>query len=195
MGIDKFLTSQRQDKEKTLRKKRKIQLRRELRQPLRQEALKKIRELKDAGHSVEQISASMIKPVVGKGKNKKKSLRDAMAQKIKQDKVKATKSKDKAATAENENEVCFRFWGGDPGLEILFSVRILLGGVSGAWGVIDTRVYSVSWRWKNCDFSKGFSFKKIKFGHRFHFGFGLDSWAQGWFWLLAIRLVSSHSNS
>ena len=129
MGIDKFLTSQRQDKEKALRKKRKIQLRRELRQPLRQEALKKIRELKDAGHSVEQISASLINPSVGKGKNKKKSLRDAMAQKMKQDKVKASKSKDKAATAETKNKVfiVLSVTGHGPG-DFIFGADPIRGG-------------------------------------------------------------------
>ena len=62
--------------------------------------------------------------------------------------------------------------GHGPG-DFIFGADPIRGG-SGAEAAIDTHVYSLSWRWKNIDFCKGFSFKKIKFGYRFYFGFGLD---------------------
>ena len=48
--------------------------------------------------------------------------------------------------------------GHGPG-DFIFGADPIRGG-SGAEAAIDTHVYSLSWRWKNIDFCKGFSLKK-----------------------------------
>ena len=85
-----------------MRKKRTRQLLKQSRAPLRKEALESIRALKEQGHSLETISAQLIHPSVGKsGAAKKKSLRDAMAQKLQKNKAQA-KAKPKAKAKGSE---------------------------------------------------------------------------------------------
>ena len=111
LGIDQHLTSQKQNLEKVQQKKRTRQLRKQLRQPLRAEVLKKMRSLKDQGYSVDDISAHIIRPSVGKGKKvfNKKTFRDSVVAKMQkkaQAKAKA-KPKDDAeqvASADQQNE-------------------------------------------------------------------------------------------
>ena len=81
-GIDKFLTSQKQNVEKIQQRKRARQLRSHLRQPLRQESMSEMRRLKDQGYSVDSISSQVIRPQVGK--NKKNKLKASMSSKMKQ---------------------------------------------------------------------------------------------------------------
>ena len=102
LGIDQYLTSQKQNTDKQMRKKRSRQLIKQSRAPLRKEALESIRALKEQGHSLETISAQLIHPSVGKsGAVKKKSLRDAMAQKLQKNKAQA-KAKPKAKAKAND---------------------------------------------------------------------------------------------
>ena len=67
--------------------------------------------------------------------------------------------------------------GHGPG-DFIFGADPIRGG-SGAEAAIDTHVYSLSWRWKNIDFCKGFSLKNqiwisilfwLWIGYRFLFG-------------------------
>ena len=102
LGIDQYLTSQKQNTDKQMRKKRSRQLIKQSRAPLRKEALESIRALKKEGHSLETISAQLIHPKVGKSAAvKKKSLRDAMAQKLQKNKAQA-KAKPKAKAKAND---------------------------------------------------------------------------------------------
>ena len=85
-GIDPGLTSQRTDKERQRRLKRKRELKKIAREPLRQEAVKEMRRLRAAGYSIEQVSAHMIVPQLGKGRKTAKKFRDAVAQQLKKKK-------------------------------------------------------------------------------------------------------------
>ena len=101
-GIDIKLTSQKQDEQKSARKRKAKELEREQRKPLRAEAMKRIRELKDQGYSQSQISAEVVRPQVGKGRSQKKSiskkLRDHAVKKLKAAKT-ATKATGKTPPA------------------------------------------------------------------------------------------------
>ena len=94
-GIDIKLTSQKQDEQKNARKRKAKELEMEERKPLRAEAMKRIRELKDQGYSQSQISAEVVRPQVGKGRSQKKS----MSKKLRDDAVKKLKAAKTATKA------------------------------------------------------------------------------------------------
>ena len=99
-GIDPCLTSQRRDQERAKRLKRKRELRKLAREPLRKEAAAQMRALREQGFSVAQISAAMICPELGakKGKKAKKGVRDAIAKKL----AASKKVKDQEPKAEQQ---------------------------------------------------------------------------------------------
>jgi len=78
-GLDPKLTTQKANTEKAASRKRKRDQRTELRKPLRAEAMKQMRDLRQQGHSIAQVSAALICPELGKGKKAKKKFRDGMA--------------------------------------------------------------------------------------------------------------------
>jgi hypothetical protein len=102
-GIDPKLTTQKQDKSKQAQKRKARELEKEARKPLRTQAIEDMKKMKDEGYSLAQISASLVIPTVGKGKNAQgKKLRDAMAKKLAQKKKddKEKKEKDEKETEE-----------------------------------------------------------------------------------------------
>ena len=106
LGIDKYLTSQKQNTEKVQQKKRSRQLRKQLRAPLREATMDQIKELKDKGHSIDDIAAQCIRPSVGKGKYQtKKKLRNSIADKLL--KASKAKAKAKAKSQKGAEEVCW----------------------------------------------------------------------------------------
>ena len=68
--------------------------------------MQEMREMKKAGHSIEQISAKLIRPQVGKGKCGKKKMRDSLVQKMKQKKLQDKKAKKSGKADEVEEVVC-----------------------------------------------------------------------------------------
>jgi hypothetical protein len=81
-GLDPHLTTQRKDKEKAMRKKRTNELKRIARVGLRRESISELAKYKAEGYTVDQIAAEVIQIHVGKGKAKKKKLRDGMVKKL-----------------------------------------------------------------------------------------------------------------
>jgi hypothetical protein len=102
-GIDPKLTSQKRDGERLAARKRTRALRADLRKPLRLEACKQMRELREQGYSIAQVSAQLICPELGKGKKAKKKFRDCLTNKFQMAKAKA-KAKAKAAPAKDAVE-------------------------------------------------------------------------------------------
>ena len=107
-GIDPKLTSQKRNIDRISEKKRKAKVRQDLRKPLRVEACKQMKELRDQGYSIAQISAQMIVPELGKKgsgskeqSKAKKRLRDGLAKSM----AKAKKAKAEKKEAPEEAEV------------------------------------------------------------------------------------------